>query len=459
MLEEALFHYFHYRRFRLGQKEVVQSLLEGNDTLAVLPTGTGKSLCYQLPGYLLEGTVLVVTPLISLMEDQLFSLQKLKEKRATILNGNLTRTEKDYILHRLATYKFLFLSPEMLLQTEVLSRLAQIKISLFVIDEAHCISQWGIDFRPEYGNLAQAKKQLDEPLTLALTATATETVQQEIAALLLGQKQRLFCYSVDRPNISLSVIESKDKVGELKEWLSATRGPALVYCATRKKVEDLYAQLKDYFAIGYYHGGLDSSQRKLLQNQFINNQLQFLICTNAFGMGVDKPDIRRVIHFDLPDSIENYLQEIGRSGRDGHPSDAILLYQENDESIHYFMQQQAEQEREQFTFYLQHSKKGPLSEIQQKWFKQVKQIGAELFVHQLRNNEQNKRQKLEKMLAYIHYKGCRRQFILAYFHEQLQSVPTNCCDYHGFSPLKQSSSASVKSFAKESWQSILLKMF
>jgi len=459
MLEDALFHYFQYKSFRPGQKEVIQSLLAGYDTLAVLPTGTGKSLCYQLTAYLMEGTVVIITPLISLMEDQLLALQKAGIKQAAIINSQLTLAERKYVFQRLNSYKFLFLSPEMLLQPEVLQHFKQLKISLLVVDEAHCISQWGIDFRPEYRNLSYAKKQLQNPLTLALTATATTVVKKEIGDLLLGAKQQSFCYSVDRPNISLTVIKTQDKFTELKKYLSANSKAGLIYCATRKKVEELYYQLKNMFSVGYYHGGVDSSQRKILQDQFINNKLQFLICTNAFGMGVDKPDIRQVIHYDLPDSLENYLQEIGRSGRDGYPSDAILFYQKNDENIHYFMQQQAIEERELFSFRIAQKQEKQMSELQQKWLKQSHRTGLATFLQQLIKNEQNKEQKLQVMLAYIHCSSCRRRFILSYFDEALVDVPHNCCDFHGYSPSLKKVTERKQTVELKSWQSILLKMF
>ncbi|GMA54136.1 hypothetical protein GCM10025857_54930 [Alicyclobacillus contaminans] len=235
MLETALYRYFHYTKFRPGQKEAVTVLLQGQDFMAVLPTGSGKSLCYQLPAYLKDGVVLIVTPLISLMEDQLASLQKNGEKRGVVLNGNLKEEDKIYVLNHLNKYKFVFLSPEMLMQEKVLSRLQSHHIALFVVDEAHCISQWGIDFRPEYRNLKYAKQRLNNPVTLALTATATAKVKEEIKSALLDKDAVEFCDSVDRPNVSLSVLFTRAKLEELKRLLSAATGSVLIYCATRKK--------------------------------------------------------------------------------------------------------------------------------------------------------------------------------------------------------------------------------
>ncbi|MCF1684979.1 ATP-dependent DNA helicase [Tetragenococcus halophilus] len=459
MLEEALYRYFRYKNFRPGQKETINSLLEGKDSLAVLPTGTGKSLCYQLPAYLREGTVLIVTPLISLMEDQLASLQKNGEKRGVLLNGNLSEQEKMYVLDHFSNYKFVFLSPEMLMQEKILSRLQLYPIALFVVDEAHCISQWGIDFRPEYRNLKQAKKRLHDPVTLALTATATDEVKAEIKDLLLSKNAVEHCYSVDRPNVSLSVIHTREKLTDLKKLLNKAYGSVLIYCATRKKVEEVYDRLKNDYIVGYYHGGLDSSQRRLLQEQFINDQLQILVCTNAFGMGVDKSDIRLVIHYELPDSLENYMQEIGRSGRDQKPSSAVLLYQEKDEKIHHFMQQQAQQERQFFEFYLDQRLLSKLTELQEKWLQQMKASGQDSFLAQLRQNETKKQEKLKQMLDYIYFNGCRREFLLNYFGETLTKIPERCCDFHGIKEVTEDKKEYHSSVNKTHWQEILLKMF
>ncbi|GAA3024321.1 RecQ family ATP-dependent DNA helicase [Tetragenococcus solitarius] len=459
MLEEALYHHFGYKHFRPGQKETISSLLQGKDTLAVLPTGTGKSLCYQLAAYLQEGIVLIVTPLISLMEDQLASLQKNGEKRGIILNGNLSEQEKSYILEHLALYKFVFLSPEMLMQERVLFHLQSNHIALFVVDEAHCISQWGIDFRPEYRNLKQAKRRLNSPTTLALTATATSEVKEEIKNLLLDKNMVEYYDSVDRPNIALTVVHTDDKLTALKRLLANAKGSVLIYCATRKKVEELYQQLKSKYAVGYYHGGLDSSQRRLLQQQFINDQLQFLICTNAFGMGVDKADIRIVIHYELPDSLENYMQEIGRAGRDQHSSDAVLLYQEKDEKIHYFMQKKARQERQFFEYCLEKQQLNNFTEIQEKWLRQINISKKEDFLTQLRQNEMQKQKKLEQMLGYIYFNGCRRSFLLSYFGESLSEIPERCCDFHGIRDTFEKEKEFRFLKPKKDWQEILLKMF
>lgn len=300
-LSAELKRYFGFSTFRPGQEEIIQTLLDKDDVLAVLPTGNGKSLCYQLTGYLSEGLVIVVSPLLSLMEDQVMQLQKMGEKRVVAFNSLLTFSERKYVMEHLSQYKFLFLSPEMLVQSEILTQLKRQKIGLFVVDEAHCVSQWGVDFRPEYQRLGEIRTQLAIPVTLALTATATSAVQQDIETVLFTNKPKIVKHSVNRENIALFVRKTTQKTAELEAIMKEINGATIIYCATKKEVERLYAELRGRFSIGYYHGGLDASQRRQLQQQFSQNQLQFLIATNAFGMGIDKADIRYIIHYDLPD--------------------------------------------------------------------------------------------------------------------------------------------------------------
>lgn len=458
MLEQELQKYFPYNQFRTGQKEVILTLLSEQDTLAVLPTGTGKSLCYQLTGYLREGLVLVVSPLISLMDDQVLSLLRLGEKRVTALNSTLSLPEKEFILNHLSRYKFLFLSPEMLMKEAVIARLQQQKIALFVVDEAHCVSQWGIDFRPEYRNLGEAKCRLGSPLTLAMTASATAKVRQEISQLLLDSPKE-WLFSMDRPNIALIVEQTADKLAVVRKILSQQTSSGIIYCATRKQVEFLYHELVSEFSIGYYHGGLENNQRRMLQQQFLDNQLQFLIATNAFGMGINKADVHLIIHYELPDSLENYLQEIGRAGRDGQQSYAILLYQTGDEKVHHFLQKNTQEERETFELQLPYQTMDTLTDIQKKWFFQAKREGLESFLAQLIQNEDEKKQKLAQMLGYIHYEGCRRHYLLQYFEEKAADLSAVCCDFHGAVLPELSEQKTKQSREIASWQEILLKMF
>ena len=350
---------FGFSSFRPGQEEIIQALLQEQNVLAVLPTGNGKSLCYQLTGYLREGIVVIVSPLLSLMEDQVTQLQKQGEKRVVAYNSLLSKSEKAYVLQHLAEYKFLFLSPEMLTQKELLN-----------------VSQWGVDFRPEYQQLGVIGKRLGSPVTLALTATATTVVQQDIEKVLFVLPPQVVRHSVNRKNISLFVRKTEDKDEELATLMKQANGSMIIYCATKKEVERLYQLYRGSFSVGYYHGGLDASQRRQLQLQFSQNKLQFLVATNAFGMGIDKPDIRTVVHYDLPDSLENYVQEIGRAGRDQQPSKAILLYKKNDERIHYFFNQLSREQRQVFEFYLENNLHNNefFDEVQQKWLEVVEKM-------------------------------------------------------------------------------------
>lgn len=286
-LTELLKTKFHYDHFRPGQQDIIETLLSGKSVLGMLPTGSGKSLCYQLPGYLLDGTVIIISPLISLMEDQVTQLQRLGEKRVVALNSLLSSWEKQWILNEAHKYKFIFMSPEMFLSSRVQETLQRMKISLVVVDEAHCISQWGIDFRPEYLKLTDGIKFVGGSLVLALTATATKAVREDIQRLLFGNKAQEFIYSVERPNISYFVYQ-EDKLKKLLELVKSLDGSGIIYCATRKKVEELYQVLKKKHAVAYYHGGLSGQERRVLQQQFLTGDLQLLIATNALEWGLTK---------------------------------------------------------------------------------------------------------------------------------------------------------------------------
>lgn len=459
MLKAALKKYFGYESFRPGQEEIITAVLAGKPTFGLLPTGMGKSLCYQLPGYLLSGLVVVISPLLSLMEDQVLQLQLLGEKRVIAYNSLLSGEEKAYVLGHLTQYKFLFISPEMLQSEQVIQAFRHTQIAFFVVDEAHCVSQWGVDFRPEYGMLMEPLKKLGCPQVLALTATAPKIVQQEIREILFPNVEpSLFVSHTDRPNITLFVQETEDKLSALKELLSNLQGAGIVYCATRKEVEFLANELKNIVTTAYYHGGLTAVERRMLQSQYLNGQIEVLIATNAFGMGINKSDIRFVIHYDLPNSPENYLQEIGRAGRDGKPSQALLLYQAGDEQIHYFFQQSFREDR---LSYAQLLNSGPIksadSELLQKWL--ALHPNDEAFAQRLVQREEYKDYQLRLMLQYIHLTSCRRRFLLDYFQETPQLGSENlCCDNHG-AVLQQKSREKVPARKTESWQEVLLRIF
>ena len=320
---------FGFADFRPGQDEIVAAVLAGDDVLAVCPTGSGKSLCYQLPSVLRGGLTLVVSPLIALMRDQVRQLQALGISAASLNSTSTPQENAD--THRAlkdGTLRLLYVAPERLARGDSLSMLRELKPSLLAIDEAHCISQWGHDFRPEYLSLARMREQLGQVQCLALTATADSLTRTDIAAKLFGAPPRLFLRSFDRPNLRLAM-QPKDQVRrQLGDFLDDHRGESgIVYCSSRKRTE---AFAEDFAAAGHralaYHAGMDSIDRNANQDTFLKDDGVVIFATTAFGMGIDKPDVRFVAHADLPQNVESYYQEIGRAGRDGLAADTLTLY-------------------------------------------------------------------------------------------------------------------------------------
>lgn len=471
-LEQVLLQYFGFSSFREGQHEIIEALINKEDTLAVLPTGTGKSLTYQFMGKILPDTVLIISPLLSLMEDQVRQLQKQGERKVIAFNSFLTYDEKQEILAHFHEYKFIFISPETLIKQEVLEKLSRMKLSLFVIDEAHCVSQWGVDFRPEYVKIKNVLQKLHFPLTLALTATASRNVQEEIKQYLFKEATavRSFIYSVNRQNLSLMVEQTKEKEQLLLDYLTKQHRKGIVYCTARKTTEELSRNIQSQTAIrtAFYHGGLTAGERNKIQQQFIANDIDLLFATNAFGMGIDKPDIRFVIHYDCPASMENYVQEIGRAGRDGLPATALLLYQDGDEAIHRFFRNEVKEELELLQRLIEGRSEFPaellesMSEIQQKWLQGYLDgsYTLEVLNERLRKKDQEKYYQLEQMLNYIYTKDCRRAFIMQYFSEKVENGSVEqCCDNCGYI-LNAPIEADIRATEMEqSWQKILIRLF
>jgi len=324
--------YWGHDRFRPMQEEIIDSVLNQQDTLALLPTGGGKSICFQVPALLMEGLCLVVTPLIALMKDQVSNLKKSGIKAGSIHTG-MHRNEMESVYSGCLTgkIKFLYISPERLENESFIHVVSRLKVSLIVVDEAHCISQWGYDFRPPYLRIAAIREFLKETPVLALTATATEKVAEDIMSKLRFKNGKLFRSSFKRKNLSYNVIRENDKTGRLVRLLSNETGSSLVYVRNRKKTREL-SDILSHNKINstYYHAGLDAKTREERQKSWTLGKTRVMVATNAFGMGIDKADVRHVIHYELPDCIESYFQEAGRAGRDLKPARATLLVNNTD---------------------------------------------------------------------------------------------------------------------------------
>ncbi len=337
---DILKQYWGFDNFRPLQEEIINAVMEGKDTLALLPTGGGKSVCFQVPALAKDGLCLVVSPLIALMKDQVENLKQ-KDIPALAIYSGMSFLEVRKTLQNAAygNYKFLYVSPERLETGLFLEYLPAMNINLLAVDEAHCISQWGYDFRPTYLRVAALREQLPGIPILALTASATKTVQDDICEkLLFGKTQQRLQQPFERPNLSYSVFNVAAKQNKLLEILKNVPGSAIVYCRSRRNTKDIADLLQmNGIRADHYHAGLNNADRSQRQENWINNKTRVIVCTNAFGMGIDKPDVRTVVHYDVPDCLENYYQEAGRAGRDGKRAYAVLLC--SDRELHDLQQQ------------------------------------------------------------------------------------------------------------------------
>lgn len=433
---------FGYSEFRPGQREVIEQIIEGKDVLALLPTGMGKSLCYQLPAYILEGAVLIISPLLSLMQDQVEQMKVFGEKWVIAINSFLQRSEKKMALQNLHHYRFIFLSPEMLARKEMQTRIESLNLSLIVVDEAHCISQWGFDFRPDYLKIGELFQREKRPPILALTATATEQVKEDIKAYLKMKEPFEYIHSVDRSNIHYATLEftfRDEKIDWIVEHVLKTEGPGIVYTQSRDKTEKIASLLIDEgIRAASYHGGKDMEDRQFIQQQFLLDDLEWIVATNAFGMGVNKPNIRQIIHETIPSSIEHYVQEVGRAGRDGDDALAILLYAKEDENNAIYIASEDIPTTEQIKMYdylrneqlpvEQMRQEGHISEtgfrVLHHWMNEIPIQDVEKLFSSMKHN---KMQAVFQVANLIHSKECIRDSIVQFFGQKVLKKPGNCC--------------------------------
>lgn len=396
---EILKHYFGHDTFRDGQENIIDNISNGNDALCIMPTGGGKSICYQIPALMSDGIAIVISPLISLMKDQVTSLNQ-NGIRAAYINSTLTSAQQSRAIYNAmrGEYKLIYVAPERLEVPAFLNLCNSIKISLIAVDEAHCVSQWGHDFRPSYLKIADFISKLDNrPVISAFTATATDAVKRDILNLLGLKNPYQITTGFDRKNLFFAVKRPQRKQKELLAIVSEHKNQSgIIYCATRKNVEKVSDFLNDN---GYrsliYHAGLNSEIRNRNQEDFINDRCNLIVATNAFGMGIDKPDVRFVVHYNMPKNLENYYQEAGRAGRDGENSDCILLY-------------------------------SPADVHTQRFFIENNDENDELTDEQREKIKKNDYYKLNKIVGYCTSTTCLRNYILNYFGEYHTNDCNNC---------------------------------
>ncbi|GHU49873.1 DNA helicase RecQ [Clostridia bacterium] len=391
---QILKQYFGYDEFREGQSEIIDALISRRDALGVMPTGAGKSLCYQVPSMLLPGVTLVISPLISLMRDQVQALV-VSGVPAAYINSSLTDAQYAKVMSNAANgaYKIIYIAPERLLAPSILELAQALTVSLIAVDEAHCISQWGQDFRPSYLDIPRFVNEIPvRPVVAGFTATATPRVREDILKTLELHSPLLVTTGFDRPNLYFDVKRPKDKYAALKDFLKDRDGNGIVYCSTRKEVEAVTEKLvTDGYSAARYHAGLPDLERSRSQDDFLYEKTRIIVATNAFGMGIDKSDVRFVVHYNMPQNVESYYQEAGRAGRDGIPSDCLLFYARKDISTALFLINRSENEEE----------------------------------------KSRNRRLLSQMERYCETDGCLRRYILEYFGERVYEDCGNCGNCKG----------------------------